>query len=342
MKEGEGMKNRKPYTPGNGIFRDGDVIVSKDNFIFYTFGYKHPWNRVISFLKYIPSKLAYNFKLKWLSQKWFFKSVEMVRPALLYSPENYSQIIKSLKSHFPGYVFYDLNLKKWLIAPLRDKIKEVYRPNECLKKLLSKRMKDELEKKALNLIHLLSFYSKVKIDFFGIHGSISLGMHSEQSDIDVAVYGSRNYEKVIKTLQVLEKREVLEISRKNEVEERRMNTGFYNGKRFVLNATRLINEIRNEEEWKPLHPVTVTCEVADTAESMFRPVIYKVKKCFLEGRTPNVTVEEIVSMIGLYRSYLKRGEVVIVKGMLEKSSSGRYRVIIGSGLKEEFVKTVKK
>lgn len=40
------------------IPRDGDIIVSDDNFIFYTFGYEHPENSIIVFLKYVPEGFA--------------------------------------------------------------------------------------------------------------------------------------------------------------------------------------------------------------------------------------------------------------------------------------------
>ena len=43
------------------IPRDGDTLVTKDNFIFYVFGYTHPEERVFSFLKYIPSNFGWTW-----------------------------------------------------------------------------------------------------------------------------------------------------------------------------------------------------------------------------------------------------------------------------------------
>lgn len=36
-------------------YLDGDIIVTKENFIFYTFRYEHPSDKVFTYLKYIPS-----------------------------------------------------------------------------------------------------------------------------------------------------------------------------------------------------------------------------------------------------------------------------------------------
>ena len=32
------------------LFRDGDTLLMKEGFIFYVFGYEHPYNRVLAFL----------------------------------------------------------------------------------------------------------------------------------------------------------------------------------------------------------------------------------------------------------------------------------------------------
>ena len=41
------------------IPRDGETLLTREGYIFYVFGYKHPENRVFAFLKYIPSKFTY-------------------------------------------------------------------------------------------------------------------------------------------------------------------------------------------------------------------------------------------------------------------------------------------
>ena len=59
--------------------RDGDAIITKDNFIFYVFGYEHPPNRTLAFLKYIPMEYAKFFPIKYLKKKWNFKGKTLCR-----------------------------------------------------------------------------------------------------------------------------------------------------------------------------------------------------------------------------------------------------------------------
>ena len=56
--------------PKNWISRDGDVILTTDNFIMYTFGYDHPKNKVISYLKYIPENLIKLFRRKYYEKEY--------------------------------------------------------------------------------------------------------------------------------------------------------------------------------------------------------------------------------------------------------------------------------
>ena len=81
---------------------DGDAILSIDGFIFYTVGYLHPPDRIISYLKYVPKKLADEFNLRWLPYEWNLGDITLVRPGKLYSPENYKHIIEVFKGSHPG------------------------------------------------------------------------------------------------------------------------------------------------------------------------------------------------------------------------------------------------
>jgi len=58
---------------------DGDTFVTTEGFIFNVFGYEHPNNRVIAFLKYIPADFKTLFNVRYSPKNWEF-SWGMTRP----------------------------------------------------------------------------------------------------------------------------------------------------------------------------------------------------------------------------------------------------------------------
>ncbi len=327
-------------------FRDGDIILSRDGFLFYTLGYCHPRDRVISFLKYVPKKYTSLFRLEWLSYRWLFRGVELLRPKKLFSPKVYSSIVETFEKYFPQYLLYSKYLGKYIVSVPLDYVSKVFIPEEALRRIREKKHRDRLEEKALRLVELLSEESEVPIKFFGIHGSICLGMHNEQSDIDLTVYGSLNYRKVIYTLRRLEREGIVRLLRRNLPETIRGNTGLFEQTRFVVNAVRLHSEISCDEiECKPLGEVVVECIVTDSSESMFRPATYGVTRCkVLSGDSRASGCKQVISMIGLYRGVASKGDTIIAKGMLEECRGDEtfYRVFIGSGISEEYIGLVLK
>jgi predicted nucleotidyltransferase len=170
--------------------RDGDAFLTKDSLVFYTFGYEHPPNRVFAFLKYVPSELKPRFSIEFLSRRWKLGKNELARPKQLYTASNFQKLLETFHRDFPDYVYFCPLRQKSLVAPLRSHIKRVYEPHYCLQKLLRRRRKDKLEAMTVELIALLSTASKVPLEDFGVHGSIALNMHTDESDIDLVVYGA--------------------------------------------------------------------------------------------------------------------------------------------------------
>lgn len=325
------------------VFRDGDVIVSTDRFIFYTFGYDHPEDRVISFLKYVPARHASRFSIEWMKYRWSFMGEDMVRPKELFSSENQLKLIRSFRESFSDYLLYSRMLKKWLIAVPRRLVWRVFVPSQCLIKLLKKREKDFLEEKAIQLINKLSSESNVPLASFGIHGSISLGMHQEGSDIDIIVYGASNFRRVIDAMKGLEDKGEISLIKETIYDERRLNKGILNHVRFNVNATRTLSEICHRRLYfEPIAHVVASCKVIDDDETMFRPAIYRVSGCAIESGPSFYadSVREVCVMIGQFRSLASKGDKLLVRGMLERVRSDEeewFRIVVGSGLRDEYI-----
>ncbi len=314
--------------------RDGDIILTDDGLVFYTMGYAHPEDRVVAYLKYVPLSLKHLFDVPWLPYMWKLEEMPLVRPAKLYSPKIYRNVISALRRISEDYVYYSPHDGKEIVTVPRGKIRRVYVPGDCLKLLLSKERLDPLEERAVRVVKLLSEDSGVPLSDFGIHGSISLQIHNEESDIDVTIYGSENFRRVKDALARLADEGVVEPLIADRFDELRRNRVIFEGVRVVVNATRKLEEISEkygQYRCRALKPIEVSCVVTEDWEAVFRPAVYGVE-------CGNGQVKQVVSMIGQFRDVAHRGERVRVRGMLEhvEGAEGSWlRVVVGSGVEDE-------
>jgi predicted nucleotidyltransferase len=319
--------------------RDGDAVVTAHGLVFYVFGYEHHPDRYNGFLKYVPRRLADLFDVEFIDLGWRRHGETLVRPKELYSPKVHPRIVEAFRTHLPDYLLWSGELDRWMVTIPRDKIIEVHEPSRTLQRLIEEGPRDSLEGKAINLLRKISDASSVSLEFFGVHGSISLRTSRLGSDIDLAVYGSANYRNAKEALLTLEGTGLLRLKRGDRIDGKRLNRGIFQGKDFVLNATRLRSEVGSEpKRYKPIEPVVVECTCVSAEEAMFRPAIYKVDNCSAVGVEPDYVVSEVVSNIGMHRDMIAMGEVIRARGVLEEVSTANarwLRVVVGSSLPGE-------
>jgi predicted nucleotidyltransferase len=325
--------------------RDGDVILTKKGFIFYTFGYLHPADYAVGFLKYLPLdyKELFDTKINFLKWKWKIDDIVLVRPTELY----YGDILLSiLRKHFPEFLFFSKVFNKEIVVVPKTEIKTVFVPKIGLSQLISKENPDMLEKEAISVIKLLSKTSEVPLNDFGIHGSILLGTHNEKSDIDIAVYGSANFSRVKDSITTLvSESPKVEYLLENKYDRLRKNRGLYNSRRFVINATRQKEEfleVYGDKIYVPLSTISFQARITDSTDAVFRPAHCKITDFVnLDSSSPQAIPDEIVSMIGQYRDLAGVGEHIRGKGLLEEVRDKRneitYRIVIGSGRPTEYI-----
>jgi len=327
--------------------RDGDVFITTEGFIFYVFGYEHPIGRVFSFLKYIPLNFQSLFEIRFLKRRWKLHDKILVRAEKLYTAKNYNEIIETFKKYFPDYYYFCPYRNKEIIsAPLRS-IEKVFEPKACLESLRKTGGRDDLEKTALELITLLSEQSDVHLEDFGIHGSIALSMHTSESDIDLTVYGSRNFRRVEETIKRLTVEGELKHLAKNWIDKVRKHKGRCKDKIFNYTAVRKMEEIHfkyGEYSYKPIKPVRFQCVISNDEEAMFRPAIYEIADYRPLNDASELPKEErpekVISMIGCYRNIAHKGERIRVSGRLERvehNETGQiyYQVVVGTGTSED-------
>jgi len=333
--------------PKDWVPTDGDTFVTKDGFIFNTFGYEHPTERVFSFLKYIPSQYKELFNVSLLERTWKYEGVELFRAEKLYTAENHQVFLETFRTHFSEYVYFCPYRKKEVISTPISSIRRVYVPRDCLRSLMQMEMKDKLQKMTLDFVKLLSEESGIALEEFGVHGSIALNMHSSKSDIDIVIYGSDNFRRLEATIDKLVEAGKLAHVFNNRIDAARRFKGRYLGKIFMYNAVRKPEEINSkygEYLFMPVVQAKLRCTVKDDSEAMFRPAIYKIENCVPINSTLPLSKDKVpkivVSMIGCYRNVAKKGQQIEVSGMLERVEeveTGRifHQLVVGTGTSEE-------
>ncbi len=326
---------------------DGDTVVTKDGFIFNTFGYEHPDDRVLAFLKYIPAKFQKLFNLQMLKRTWKYGGTQLFRAEKLYTAHNYKTFIETFRTNFPDYLYYCYLRNKELITAPLNLIERVFVPKDRLSALLEKKKPDSLQKLALELLNMLSTESGVGLEDFGIHGSIALDMHTPESDIDFVVYGSENFRIVEATIAHLVNAGKLSYIISNRLDSARKFQGRYNGKIIMYNATRKPEEVKTwygMSRFSSIDAVRFQCTVSDDTETIFRPATYKITNYTPLDAASELPLdkipERVVSNIGCYRNVARQGSEIKVAGQLErveeiKTGAAYYQVVVGTATSEE-------
>ena len=326
---------------------DGDTFVTKEGFIFNTFGYEHPDKRVFAFLKYIPSEFKTLFNVDMLTRTWKYGETQLFRAEKLYTAQNYQSFIETFRKNFPDYVYYCYLRNKELISAPLTSIERVYVPKDCLTALRGLKHPDTLQKMALDLIRLLSQESDVGMEDFGVHGSIALNMHAPESDIDFVIYGSQNFRRVESAIERLVNAGTLSYIVSNRLDAARKFQGRYMKKIFMYNATRKPEEVKTKYgmfRFSSIDPVRFQCTVSDDSETMFRPATYKIANYTpLDAESelpPDKIPTQVVSNIGCYRNVAHQDSEIKVSGKLErveaiKTGDVFYQVVVGTATSEE-------
>jgi len=207
--------------------------------------------------------------------------------------------------------------------------------------------KDELQNKAIDLVRLLSNQSGVSLTDFGLHGSIALNMYSSHSDIDLVVYGARNFRRLEETIENMVKENALSYVFANRLDAARRFKGRFKNTIFMYNAIRNTEELCHKYaafRFKPVKIVEFRCRVKDDSETMFRPAIYAIEDYEPLNDSSMLTREEapgrVVSMIGCYRNVARKGQEIEVQGKLEQcenveTGTPSYQVVVGTGENED-------
>jgi predicted nucleotidyltransferase len=332
-------------------FRDRDYVETSEGFYFTVIGNVHPQDRVIAYLKYVPSELGL----------WGSRSKRYDRVLKHYTMKDLEKTLDLLESRHPEYIFHSPVLDVTFSAVPHTAIKRHLLPEKRLAQLLMNRPRSLLERKVTRLARQLSATASVPIESFGVTGSVLIGIHKDFSDIDLVVYGRSQSLKVKRALSTIMKEERSEIKRMTgrplqdfvrerassnnlaeqeaiELYERKWNRGLAFGTPFSIHPVKLESEEDEKYGDRLYAPVGITeieATVKDSSDSMFMPALYLVSDVKWLGGEKIGDVREVVSYEGLYSDIANQGERVKVRGRLEEVMGAGaerlyQRVVIGS------------
>ena len=332
-------------------FRDRDHLQTPEMLYFTAVGNVHPKDRVLSYLKYIPDRSG-----KWGRRRKYRRAMET------YSTLQIGKCLDFLRRNYPQYVFHS-NLHNLTFSAVPKKlIAQHYQPERKLQQLLIKHELDSLEKKTVNLVHVLADESSVDLRSFGVTGSVLLGIHrTEFSDIDLTVYGNRSsialrdaliriFQDKHSSIKRFSARKLSQISETEgkvhhltpfeatRIYKRKWNRGEFQNTFFSLHPVKTESEVSEryrDRMYLPRGIVTVKAQISDASEAFFMPARYGVRGVkMLQGPiVPNI--REIVAYEGLFADIASEGEEVICRGKLEqvrdrKEGETYNRILVGS------------
>lgn len=307
---------------------EGFALETVGNWIFTVKGLLHPPDRWIAYLRYLPDPGG-----------------DRKRAGMPYRRVyRFDEQRHLLNARHPEYLVRDPVLGLDVQSVPRASVDVVYDPCAFLAHLRGSGPSDPLEDDALALAADLQRAADVPWHSLGVSGSLMLGMHRPDSDLDLLVYGEESSRAVHRALEALRQEaegpirwptgeELQEIHAAHSpdtplafhdfarMQRRKVNEGRYQGRPFFLRFVKRpeeCDEAYGERRSQVLGRATVRATVSDDGDAIFTPCSYGVGQVtILEGEQVD-DLHEIVSFRGRFSDQARTGEWVEARGTLER------------------------
>jgi predicted nucleotidyltransferase len=195
----------------------------------------------------------------------------------------------------------------------------------------------------------------------GISGSIMVGLHKADSDIDPIVYGSHNCRKVYSALEKMFKsghERIGPYTRENlktlfdfrskdthmsfedfvRTESRKVTQGKFQGTDYFIRFVKdwpEVDEKYGEVQYKNVGSARIKATVTNDSEATFTPCKYTVENAKVVEGSAIQPIVEIASFRGRFCEQAKQGETVVAQGKVElvkdnKQNRKYCRLLIGN------------
>ena len=335
------------------MIRDHDFLETEDSWIFCVVGDIHPPGRFFSYLKYVPG-----------TGPWRRGGKSFSRAFSEYSMDEFKKILEYLKRVKPEFVEYDPVIGAEMISVPIEFVKKHYNCSAGLRELFKRGPRDRLEKLTTTLVQEICDHGDLHEDDLGITGSILLQIHHERSDIDLIVYGRKEFWKAVEILSELGylgvrsreqalrdmlKRYPITPSDASNLVDRVRHRGVYRGVEFSIHGVRKNEEITekySDKIYRKIGLAHAVLEIDDASDSCFNPAIYKVHgSAEIAGR--EYDVEQLMCYDLTFSAMFKEGDRIEAYGKLESvvdrvRGKKFYSLLIGSveAAGKEYIKLI--
>ena len=313
---------------------EGDYIeTKKENLFFDVKGLLHPNDYIICFLRFFPHPNGERKK-----NGIVFKKIYKLN-------ERYDL----LRKNYPKYLFFSEELDLEVQGVKKDEIKKIYTPRCFFEDLLKTPQLSSSEKRSKSLCELFITEGNLSENSIGITGSIMVGLNTEDSDIDLVIYGTETSIKFQKKLKKIFKKSddcrkyTMDEYRTHydwraggsnipfedflKSEERKQHQGKFLGHDFFIRYIKSPKDWKGnfyDYQYKNVGRIKLKVDIIDSKDSIFTPCSYKINpikilKSDIKPNTVNIKdINEINSFRGRFCEQARKGEKVFVEGKLEK------------------------
>lgn len=310
---------------------EGYFVKTTDGLIFEVKGIVHPKDRIIAYLRYVPSS----------ESKTGFRKVYNLREREIYLKEEYPDYLWTSKSH--GRVVQSVP---------RGKISEILAPVDFLAQLRDSDEITPLEHETLTLAKKLVEITEIGWNDIGLTGSQLVGVATEESDIDLVVYGLKACRKFYSGLSTMIDN-VPEIKRYSgqlledhvsfrwethsdsrplllEIEREKLLQGLIEEYHFFIRLVKTpadLNHVYGDLSSKMVGYQKVSGKILSSHDSIFTPCEYQV-----ECDDDDMQLEKIVSYRGRFTEQVSTGD--------QFEASGRLELVTNNQTQEQFMQLV--
>jgi predicted nucleotidyltransferase len=321
-------------------------LETQDGLLFAVKGFEHPPDRWVGVLRYAPDLRNGDRRKDGRSFRRLYGFAEQ------------EQLIRAA---FPQYLAFDPVFQTTLQSVPRAQVQQIYDPRLRLRELGQAAPREGLEEDATAFTGLLQSEAVVLPSCLGITGSLLIGLHTELSDLDVAVFGTQNCYAVHQALRrLLDTQSGKELGRLDargleelysqrgadthmtfpefvSLEKCKTNQGRFRDRTYFVRFIKEPHEAGGKygyQRYTPLGRQRISALIAGDREAIFTPcryLLFDVRS--LEG-SPLPDLKEIVSFRGRFCEQARIGDTVLAAGTLERVQNRRgdtwHRLLLGN------------